>query len=299
MKQYSLDDLLSNISDSVVSYLASSLPVGNHPSQQLLGRRFYELWMQGTFKGPYVECLPKYELKKSLSDVLRRFPPSGAQRLVDDRAQYSWRDIETRFPQFLSARRRLWEAGTYEEQAEKEHTSIHQLCHRRLYTHQLESFQKIVSRQHIVVATGTGSGKTECFLLPLLCDLLAEPDAVRNRPGVRALLLYPMNALVEDQIGRLRRLLFWVNLLGVDESLGAKQLARPLTFGRYTGETPVSAGDHAPDRNASPEALPELGEIRYRKEMQDRPPDILVTNFTMLEYMLLRMTTGAFSNHLC
>lgn len=291
MKQYDLSALLGNISSSLISYLASSLPVGNHRSQERLGERFFELWNQSTFKGPYIESVPEYRSDKSLDQLLSGAPPNDAARAVRDRlrARSRWQEIDTRFPQFFSARERLWQPATDEEIAEKESTCLHRLCERPLYLHQIESFLKIASHhQHIVVATGTGSGKTECFLIPLLIHLLREPENARVQTGVRALLLYPMNALVEDQIGRLRRLLFWVNLLALDSRLGDLRLARPISFGRYTGETPVSDHDNAPDRYASPEALHELGELRYREEMQNHPPDILVTNFTMLEYMLLR-----------
>ena len=74
----------------------------------------------------------------------------------------------------------------------------------------------------MVVATGTGSGKTESFLLPILGHLTDERDAGTLGPGVRALLLYPMNALANDQVKRLRRLL---------------ATTPDVTFGRYTGDT--------------------------------------------------------------
>src|SRR5699024_3110405 len=94
---------------------------------------------------------------------------------------------------------------------------------RPLHRHQEEAIRKAVShRRNLIVSTGTGSGKTESFLLPIVDHLLRERDAgTLARPGVRALLLYPMNALANDQTKRLRRL-----LAAVPE----------LTFGRYVGE---------------------------------------------------------------
>jgi ATP-dependent helicase YprA (DUF1998 family) len=95
-----------------------------------------------------------------------------------------------------------------------------------------------------------------------------------------------MNALVEDQMHRLRQILFWINL-SCHGSRG-RAPSRMITFGRYTGNTPTDSNDRDPERQPSDEAMENLGEILYRSEMQAAPPDILVTNFTMLEYTLLR-----------
>ena len=79
---------------------------------------------------------------------------------------------------------------------------------RPLYEHQVQAIRKIAERRNVIVATGTGSGKTESFLLPILDALLREKEAgTLSSPGVRALLLYPMNALANDQLARLRELL--------------------------------------------------------------------------------------------
>src|SRR6266540_2034952 len=109
------------------------------------------------------------------------------------------------------------------------HEGFEQLCSdalpgdRQLYLHQDTAITKIVQQRNLIVATGTGSGKTETFLIPILDRLLREQAAgTLTRPGVRALLLYPMNALANDQLKRLRRVL--AQFPGI-------------TFGRYTGET--------------------------------------------------------------
>jgi hypothetical protein len=79
---------------------------------------------------------------------------------------------------------------------------------RPLYAHQVKAIRKAVKGQNLVVSTGTGSGKTETFLIPILNHLLQEESAgTLTQPGVRALLLYPMNALANDQMKRLRRIL--------------------------------------------------------------------------------------------
>lgn len=145
---------------------------------------------------------------------------------------------------------------------------------RPLYAHQEKAIRKVVGGRNVVVTTGTGSGKTESFLLPIFDHLAAEHAAGTLGPGVRALLLYPMNALANDQLKRLRTL-----LANTPE----------ITFGRYTGETKQTAKDarrHFAALNPGVEILP--NEKLSREEMQAEPPHILLTNYAMLEYLLLR-----------
>ena len=139
------------------------------------------------------------------------------------------------------------------------------------YRHQAQAFERLASYSHAsgmprrpeatLVVTGTGSGKTESFLYPIL-------DHCRRNPGggIKALILYPMNALAADQEKRLTRLLM------EDEALAG------ITAGLYTGE--VSAGGR---RKVS-----ERGLITDREVMRDTPPDILLTNYKMLDQLLLR-----------
>lgn len=194
------------------------------------------------------------------------------------------------------------------------------------YAHQAAALEAFSGRhEEIIVATGTGSGKTEAFLMPIL-GALAEESTQRPRswemPGIRALLLYPMNALVNDQLSRLRRL------------LGDSQVAAALkgnrdrraTFGMYTSRTPYP-GKSSPSKDRdrigtllsrlyqglSPDNRlrlekdgkwpakdiarfiersfrtgPEDSELFSREEMRRACPDLLVTNYSMLEYMMLR-----------
>lgn len=145
---------------------------------------------------------------------------------------------------------------------------------RPLYRHQEESIRKVRAGRNVVVATGTGSGKTESFLLPILDSLVREHERGSLGPGVRALLLYPMNALANDQMKRLRALL-----------AGFPQV----TFGRYTGDTqndPRSASDRFEELNPGEPRLP--NELLSREEMRKTPPHLLLTNYAMLEYLLLR-----------
>ena len=190
---------------------------------------------------------------------------------------------------------------------------------RGLYAHQREAFKAVsIDRRSMVVTTSTGSGKTECFLLPMFEALLREscgwsgPERPR---AVRALILYPLNALVEDQMTRLRRA-----LNGVDrgDQPGARtwlksHRADRFTFGRYNGRTPV-AGHPSPSKTAElnleraqlqrrakavvgkepelrdqfPSLDSDSGELWDRWSIQRTPPDVLVTNYSMLNIMLMR-----------
>lgn len=228
-----------------------------------------------------------------------------------------------------------------------------------MYTHQAKAFHSfLVDHKDIVVATGTGSGKTECFLVPMLGMLYDEAvnrPATFDLPGVRALILYPMNALVNDQLARLRLLLGEPIVADVFRSLVPER--RVPRFGMYTGRTPYpgpktkkrdpervaplleyylgmppelvtrlkrlgrypakdlkafyAAHEREPDTRKSGKRVgspyfhhhwerrlhtgPDDRELLTRQEMVhgagSRPghaPDVLVTNYSMLEYMLMR-----------
>ena len=229
------------------------------------------------------------------------------------------------------------------------------LLHDPPYEHQAEATRlALVDKRSLVVMTGTGSGKTECFLLPILGKLAEEARtngaSFGATPAMRAIVLYPMNALVNDQLGRLR-------LLFGDPRMTAKFTAwsgRPARFARYTSRTlypgvrsdtkdqlrlkplgdyyaralETAAGPHSPEQVAAAalvRALKERGkwptkpdlltwygkkgskwkdpktgsykrcvtlpgdpELVTRHEVHEAPPDVLVTNYSMLEYMLMR-----------
>lgn len=146
---------------------------------------------------------------------------------------------------------------------------------RPLHLHQEQAIRRARAGRNLVVATGTGSGKTESFLLPIVDALLREQEAgTLQQPGVRALLLYPMNALANDQVKRLRRLLAGTPAI---------------TFGRYVGETKNDEARAEENfRNHYPGESLLANELISRERMQDTPPHILLTNYAMLEYLLLR-----------
>ena len=147
---------------------------------------------------------------------------------------------------------------------------------RNLYLHQEKAIRKISEEnKNIIVATGTGSGKTECYLYPIFNYLMREKERGLLDSGVRALLLFPMNALANDQVKKLRGLL---------------KNYPEITFGRYTGETSSTLTEEEARRQYASEhgddPLP--NEMLTRKRMQETPPHILLTNYAMLEYLLLR-----------
>lgn len=204
----------------------------------------------------------------------------------------------------------------------------------RPYLHQQQAMEAFLREdKDLIVSTGTGSGKTESFLHPILNTLFQEatikPNQFKKR-AVRALILYPMNALVSDQMTRLRKLFGNEHL----KKMFQEHSGRNVQFGMYTSRTPYAGEQSAtkdkyqlndilnyyckleetkPDkveqmkeRNKWPakdlqafkkskktnrdryHGKSEDAELFTRHEMQDTPPDILVTNYSMLEYMLMR-----------
>lgn len=137
------------------------------------------------------------------------------------------------------------------------------------YIHQVEAWRALsqMERRSVVVSSGTGSGKTECFLVPILNDLAHEAERVGRLTGVRALFLYPLNALINSQRQRLRA---WTHGFG-----------DRVRFCLYNGNTP---------ENDPPAHVQAAAEVASRKSMRRDPAPILVTNATMLEYLLVRPT---------
>ncbi|BAY95857.1 MULTISPECIES: DEAD/DEAH box helicase [unclassified Tolypothrix] len=186
---------------------------------------------------------------------------------------------------------------------------------RPLYEHQEKAVKAVIQKQqNIVVATGTGSGKTECFLLPMLDTLLKEEDNLLIH-GVRALILYPMNALVNDQVKRLRKLLcrqdeirikfgFYtsrtetkkekaIEALAAEfsayESKELKELFAENELRELFTEEELGNLDSIRERLVE-EALHKTQQIQClsREEIWNEPPHILITNYSMLEHMLIR-----------
>jgi ATP-dependent helicase YprA (DUF1998 family) len=163
-----------------------------------------------------------------------------------------------------------------------------------LHEHQAQAIRNVCAEgKNLVVCSGTGSGKTEAFLIPLVDQLIREHQAGTLGDGVRAMILYPMNALVNDQIRRLR---------------GVLRFAEEVRFGKFTGETETDvrirqdltenqaafeAGFNQSTADGSARfgfddeaALP--NEVITRRRWRNAPAHIMVTNYAMLERLLLQ-----------
>jgi DEAD/DEAH box helicase domain-containing protein len=139
------------------------------------------------------------------------------------------------------------------------------------YVHQVQAWKVLRSQEvkSVAITTGTGSGKTECFMVPILEDLLAERAATgRALKGVRALFLYPLNALINSQQERLDA---WTQTLGED-----------IRFCLYNGKTEES------ESKVRRQQAAKKNQILSRQLLRHEPAPILLTNATMLEYMLVR-----------
>lgn len=213
---------------------------------------------------------------------------------------------------------------------------------RPLFAHQLEAWRASRSGKAVIVTTGTGSGKTECYLLPMFASLVEEsrtwgtpqprPDKAywwkhprtsripqrvhegHREPAVRGLFLYPLNALIEDQLGRIRRT---CDSQMARSWLDSERPGNRFWFARYTGSTPVpgpsdnsakradlkkrllemdrewshaqaSARAAADDEILSYFQDPTGSEMWCRWDMQEHSPDLLITNYSMLNIMLMR-----------
>jgi len=324
--------LVRRLKEALRGYIESAYPL-NDPTLVRARRRLLEEEAGGHLlaQEPYIETTTRY---------------------ATSRATYADLGLSAPLAEFFS---KLAKTASAQTTPEDERSVLFP----SMYVHQEHAFREfLVERKDIVVATGTGSGKTECFLVPMLGSLYDE--AVRSprtfeQPGVRALILYPMNALVNDQLSRLRLLLGDPTVAGAFKVLGESR--RFPRFGMYTGRT-TYPGPRTTQRDGervkplldyylglSPEVeqrLRRLGrypakdlqafyaqnearrrtyqsgkragqeytdhnwerrlhtgpddrELLTRQEMVhgagSRPghaPDVLVTNYSMLEYMLMR-----------
>jgi ATP-dependent helicase YprA (DUF1998 family) len=164
-----------------------------------------------------------------------------------------------------------------------------------MYLHQQQVFDAVKAGQHVLVATGTGSGKTESFLYPIIDDLLRQRDQGINS-GLTAILVYPMNALANDQLDRLR------DMLG----------GTGITFGQWVGTTPEKETDVTVERFSGSSRQAYLAERKKRREdaakedravqplspleeccseddIGTRRPRILLTNYRQLEVLMTRL----------
>jgi Lhr-like helicase len=318
-----IQQTISELRDALTKYIEATYHIG-HPAMVRQRRRLLEE-PGGIFQFPYLESTPRYvsgERYENMSGI----PRAARQALT------------------LLADKTLGKP----------------LLFNPPYSHQAEAIQEALgNKKNLMVMTGTGSGKTEAFLLPILGKLAIE---ARDHSGnfatfsaIRAIILYPMNALVNDQLGRLRLLFGDSRVVSMFE----KWADRPARFARYTSRTPY-AGVRSPKKDSSrlssvgdfyadieqaarrhaagrpriakedargsqlreelhrhgkwpaKESIsewfgqphsqwrdrngdyrrgvlrPHDAELLTRHEVQTNPPDVLITNYSMLEYMMMR-----------
>ncbi|MBO6042203.1 DEAD/DEAH box helicase [bacterium] len=145
---------------------------------------------------------------------------------------------------------------------------------RKLYSHQEKAIRLINQKHNLIITTGTASGKTESFLYPIINEILHEKNI--NVPGIRAIFLFPINALVNDQFDRVRKILCkYPNI----------------KYAYFTGDTEEKIKDLNSERQKIRNATGidiSTNELMDRESIRNNPPHILFTNYSMLEYMLLR-----------
>ena len=309
-----IDETITKIRSALRDYIEATYHIG-HPT--LIEQRRTLLDEEGViFRAPFIESTPRYKTDRRFSDLAL---DPAVQTLLASLTSTDGESV---------------------------------LLYDPPYTHQAEALEFTMrDGLSLAVTTGTGSGKTESFLLPMLAKLATEaahrPDSFA-RPAVRALILYPMNALVNDQLGRLRLLLGDVRVTGQFQTWAN----RPVRFARYTSRTLYPGvrkverdqqrlksiedfyidlldrrDDPASHYHAEAAALvenlekrgkwpakpdlrkwygskgsrwkkdgefvrailqPQDAELLTRHEVLDAPPDVLITNYSMLEYMMMR-----------
>lgn len=227
-----------------IRYLKTSF----HTKDKGVNDQFASILEEKITRGPYVEISDSFLLGKSLSQLIE-----------EGIASPLFADLEKGKP--TNYRRVL-------------------PLHRSLFKHQENALVKASEGRSLVITTGTGSGKTESFFLPLLNELLREKAKGELKDGVHALLIYPMNALANDQIKRIREILMYYP---------------DISFGVYTGDTEEkeSKGRDLYKQQHSDSQYEELrrplpNEMVSREQIKRKPPHLLITNYVMLEYLLLR-----------
>ncbi|MEB2777481.1 DEAD/DEAH box helicase [Algoriphagus sp. D3-2-R+10] len=218
-------------------------------------------------------------IKRQMTDELAQ----GNRILADPvfEAAFPWAEVDETFDE-LGVRSFL--NSSFVEALDAEHTNVPFFGNESLNlkdqalkknwkprTHQLKSWEILKEKKpkSLIVTSGTGSGKTECFMVPIIDDLVSQYESNGQKlEGVQALFIYPLNALINSQR---ERVLSWTLNYG-----------EKIRFCLYNGNTPEPAFNAA-TINGRPK-----NEVYDRNHLWQSPPPILVTNPTMLEYMMIR-----------
>ncbi|MDO9519388.1 MAG: DEAD/DEAH box helicase [Pseudohongiella sp.] len=211
-------------------------------------------------------------LREHLTSLMSSDPGSGASFLASPLFEHTfgWSESAPTMQALASAHKLLSDAIVASLDS-KQNGRYRFAANWKPFTHQLASWQSLLEKKHsVVVTSGTGSGKTECFMVPVLEDLYREYAQQGKKPliGVRAIFLYPLNALINSQRERLDA---WTRDFGSN-----------IRFCLYNGTTTELASKKRTEQATCP------NEILSRELMREQPAPILVTNGTMLEYMIVR-----------
>ena len=222
---------------SIVDYLSTTFALTDAEPRRVLAD-FLQDEEQGVFVGPFVRLRLPYLAASARTVGPGRAGQPGQSDPADEPATPTDRPLD-------------WDPGLAP------------------YQHQEDAYRRLTTKgghrpEPTIVTTGTGSGKTEAFLHPVLDHVLRA--RARGITGVKALILYPMNALAADQAGRLAR------LITSDPALAGVRAAV------YTGDSSAR-----PNKRVTAESL-----ITDRHAIRNDPPDILLTNYKMLDQLLLR-----------
>jgi len=200
------------------------------------------------------------QVERGIEDFLRTtFPPSNPffhgilDRLFEERNRlFKGPYVSVKLP---------FREGTLDTEYFESFTMTH-----RPYLHQEKAFTRLRAEEakSTIISTGTGSGKTECFLYPILDYCYRH----RGEPGIKAIIVYPMNALANDQAKRI------AGLVASGENLKGN-----ITAGLFVGQDPSGKGQMTMTRDMV---------ITHKDTMRTSPPDILLTNYKMLDYLLIR-----------
>jgi len=227
----------NNIKHSYIDYITTTLYIANKIYRHLFKEA---LSKDGIIsKGPYIDIGGSYESGKSINEMVSNGKLSTLFRTLEH-VDENFKEIKIKRP---------------------------------LYSHQEKALSQAINGNNLIITTGTGSGKTECFLLPILQTLLDEKVKGTLTRAVRTIIIYPMNALANDQMKRLRKIL-------ID--------CPEIYFGLYNGNTRHRQTQAYSDYKELYENEPLPNETISREVMQEYPPHILITNYSMLEYMMLR-----------
>ena len=224
--------------------------------------------IMGYWKEVAPEMVESY--KEQLNEILSS--SFGENIVVENMAHWTALDENKDWTKIVNPKIwRKWKKGTPDYEKGRTFIENAEEIPFRPYQHQYDSWHALLKEnKSIVVTSGTGSGKTECFMVPLIHDLTKEQNENDTRTeAIEAIFLYPLNALMEDQKERIN------NYITFSE--------KKLKFAVYNGNTPENENDERYDEEAIFE-----NEIVTREMIRSQKPNILFTNPSMLEYMLLR-----------